>query len=380
MTELMRVATVLPQVWDGVYDKALIEIIWHTPDGPVERLADLTLAEFVAYVQANGPQAGGVYTSDCLLRIYEVVDPVLSIARMQSQNRVFGSMKGRKSYFGAYGRQTPETGNEVRAGYGTNFTDYWSNSGDLIDRMISTKWGPSPPSEESRVLWYPVKKTNMYRSTAGHYCMGGVNGRRYWDSGTNTFADIAAPSDWQRDSSDPTPLWVYTNENPADTELHVVSASEGETMGSSVVWKARSVVVAVPIELIADNALKAFVMIPMGISDFTVQTQADVSGHNVVALNEYGGSPRSKFLRVVANTENPSPNMIRCKVWDSLHLIGPKPANSSSNVSLDSSAVPTKLRVYIRNPVTGVRGAYADRAVEKIMRKKDMPLAWLLCP
>jgi hypothetical protein len=378
MVTTMRVATVLPQVWDSVYDKALIEVTWHTPDGPVQRIADITLAEFVAYVQANGPQAGGVYTSDCLLRIYEAESPDLEVARIQSQNRIFGSMKGRKSYFGHYGRGNAEEGNSTHAGYGTRFTGFWSNAADLVRRMITEKWSVTPASDDPDVLWYPNKKTGTYRSGIGKttvYLNAGVGGRRCWNLGTNTYAAVTTPSMWERDTNQ-IPIWVYADESPVGTSLGVIKAIDEK--GSAIIWQGRSVCVAVPVQNSSNTDLKAFVMIPMGITDFTVQMKTSVAGHDVVALNEYGNDRRGSFPLVVAGTQAPSPDMIRCRIFNSMHLLGDKPPGSGSRVTLDSAAIPTKLRVYVRNPITGVRGACARQSVNKVMRKRDMPLAWIV--
>lgn len=375
-----RVATILGQVWDSVYDKALVELIWHTPDGGTERIADVTAAELVAYVQANGPQSGGVYTSDCLLRIYEVQSPELEVARIQSQNRIFGSMKGRKSYYGRFGRGNPENGDFLQAGYGTRFLSFWTNAADLVRRMINLKWGGNPATDEPRVLWYPVKKTGMYRSAVGKgnlYFGDGVNGRRYWNLATNTYGDVGVPTQWIRDDNQH-PIWVYTNEDPQDSALNVVDTTMNDTRGSSWIWKAWSIVVAVPVQDTNDANNKAFVMIPMGITDFTVQAKQSLAGHDVVAVNEYGTSPRADYPLVVPNTQQPSPNMIRCRMFDSLHFNGTKPPLEGFRVSLDSAAIPTALRVYVRNPATGVRSQCARQTVQKVMRKKDMPLAWVL--
>jgi hypothetical protein len=379
------VATVLPQVWDGVYAKALVELTWHTPAGPVQRIAEVTLAELEGYIQANGPQAAGAYTSNCLLKVFEVVSPDLTVVRMQSQNRIFGSMKGRKSYFGHYGRGDPANGTQAKAGYGTRFTDYWTNAADLIRRMINEKWSVTPATDEPRVLWFPVKKTGTYRSAIGkgnvYFALGtSVSGRRYWNLATNTYGDVGLGTMWIRDDNQ-APIWVYAEEDPTPgTSLNVADLQDSAVRGSSWVWKAWSVVVAVPVQDTNDANNKAFVMVPLGITDFTVQTQDTVAGHDVVAVNEYGTSARSKYPVVVPNTQQPSPNMIRCRMFDAMHKIGDKPPGAGSRVSLDSAAIPMKLRVYVRNPATGVRGAYADRSIDKVMRKKDIPLAWNLSP
>ena len=60
---------------------------------------------------------------------------------------------------------------------------------------------------------------------------------------------------------------------------------------------------------------------------------------------------------------------------ESVRLGASKGANVNRS-SVDTAQLPTEMRIYIRDPVTGLRSQYAPQRLSKIMRKLDMPLVW----
>lgn len=369
-----RIATFNSLKWDTIYDKCFVELRWQQ-DGLVQRIAQVTHAELMAWMQANAPQSGGSYTSDCLLTAYEVVSPAMRIARTMTMHRLYGAMKGRKSYFGNYGRGDPETGLYRQAGYGTRFTAHFTGAATLTRDLITEIWGGAPGTEEPRVVWFPSAcPTNTYRISKGQMYMvqDALNGRMCWDAGTNTYVD-APQGSYQQDGN---VRWLYLEE-PSGTVLNIIRMSNSLTKGSAFVWENLGVVVLIPILSASNNDLKAMVAYPMGVTHLTInipQSLGEVC--DTVFLNNYGPSAHGVYPVLVpgGTAQNPTADLFRFPLGSILHLLGAP--GTPKRRSLDFEGIPSSVTFYLRHPVTGLRSALADRQVVKVMRKNNAALAW----
>jgi hypothetical protein len=380
-------------LWDQLYSKAFVELRWRQQAAPntvtVQRICQVTEAELKAWMQANGPQSGGLYTADCLLRVYEVVSPEMRISRVMSMHRVYGSMRGRKSYFGDFGRSVGNADNGIysRAGYGNKFRSYFSAANlcrDLIQDFFGQTPNPADPND-GRAMWFPnAQKSGKYRQSNGIlYLPGtGMNGRMCWDVGTQTYVDApGADTTGGQYSPDPVGVrWLYVQE-PAGASIQIGKMTQSVTKGSSFVRNRLSVIVAVAVRNENNTNLKAVMLYPMGITHVTLKIPQEIGmASDIIVLNEYEGTSLSTVRAKHAGTsaENPAPNMFRFPISSIAVLIGNKKNNYKT--ALDDPGIPSKLSFYVRDPITGLRGALADRQIVKVMRKTNMPLCWVESP
>jgi hypothetical protein len=376
--------------WDDIFNRSFVKLEWRDPSPPyalvtTQRVAHMDTAELTTWMQANGPQAAGRFTANCLLTAYEVVSPQMRITRMMAMHRMYGSMRGRKAYMGAFGRKLGDTANGEykNAGYGTRFKNYFG-AANLCRDLIQDIWGQTPnPADpnDGRALWFPVaKKSGKYRIGDGSevYLDGpGLNGRMCWDTNTQTYVTAPAGA-YQPAGTDV--RWLSVQE-PSGTTIQIDRMTSSVTKGSGFARDRLGIVVAVPIQSAGDNALKSVLLYPMGITHVTLKIDQDLGlASDIFVVNEYDVTSQTPIkLRVPgASVENPAANMFRMPMSQIAVMLGVK--GVVRKTGLDDPGIPSRLSFYLRDPVTGLRSALGDRQIMKVMRKNNVPLAWAESP
>jgi len=296
---------------------------------------------------------------------------------------------------GGYGRGLGNADNGLykRAGYGNKFRTHFS-ANNLCRDLVQSMWGQTPnPADpnDGRCLWFPAaQKSGKYRISDGVVFLpgtipGGLGGRMCWNTATQTYVDATGgggsppPGQYNYDPAAGT-RWIYIQE-PTGSTLQIARMGDSIVKGSAFVRDRLTIIVAIGLRNEANNALKCVLLYPMGISHVTLKIDQQVGDSSeIMVVNEYDGTSQTPFLYPVLGTsaEHPAPNMFRLPISSIAVLLGNK--KNFAKTSLDDPGIPSRLTFYVRNPVTGLRGALADRQIVKIIRKNNVPLAWAESP
>lgn len=375
------VASKNSNMWDTIFNRTLVKITW-TSTNLVQYVAHVTYAELRAFMAANGPQSGGVFTSDALIEAMEVVSPEMRITRVMSMHRLYGSLRGRKCYQGAYGRSGGDTevGLYKQAGYGTRFSGYWTGGPTMVSDLVNRMYGQTPGSNEPRCIWFPsAKPAGRYRMGPNVYLGNGHNGRMCWDTATQTY--VTAPNGvYSEDTgvaSGVRPTWAVVDE-PSGNSFTFEGRTDTVLRGSGWLWDRKSIMMLLPlVNQTGSPTLRSFLAYPVGVTHVTfVVPQAIGAASDFIVDNHYDNSSQTSWRWKVGapSVENPTPDKFRVGLVDALRLLG-SPGDIQRR-PLDYEGVPSRLQFYIRNPVTGLRSACADREIVKVTRKKHMQLGF----
>lgn len=363
--------------WDSVYDKTFVKLTW-TSSNTVQYVAHVTHAELRAWIAANGPQSAGRYDSDVLIEAMEVVSPEMRITRVMSMHRLYGSMRGRKSYQGRFGRKNTDNGINGQSGYGTRFEGYWTGGNTMAIDLVNRVYSQVPPTNDSNVIWFPCDKpTSRYRAGVNIYLGNGANGRMVWNVNTSSYQTAPAGAYVEDTSVSDTlrPTWAVVQE-PAGNSFTFVGRSDQEARGSSWLWDRTSMMLLLPMVHANFTDMKCFLAYPIGVTHVTFRLpQAIGQASDFIVDNHYDNSSQSTYRwKLSGSVENPTPDTFRVGLADAMRLLG-GPGDTQRR-SLDFEGIPSRMQFFIRNPVTGLRSEHAGREIVKVMRKKHMSLGF----
>lgn len=374
--------------WDDVYNRTFVKVTWRST-GQVQYVAHVSYAELIAWVAANAPQSGGVYTSDGLVEVFEAVSPDMRIARFMSMHRLYGAMRGRKAYHGEYGRGDPQNGIFSRAGWGTRFASWWNGAASIPTQLIQRSYGQTPATDEPRIVWFPnakhVNKNRMWHEI--FLPADDLNGRMVWDTATQTY-QLAPRGTYRQDNSSARGniKWAACEE-PGNTIVILDKQTDArDIQGSAWLWPTNvrgplSLVALIPVVSGNVPTYRAFIAMPVGVTHVTLKVpQAIGAASDFIAVSQYDDSLLSDYRKKITapDLENPTSDMWRFAVRHAGRFIG-QPGTWWRR-GIDYQGIPSRMQFYIRNPVTGLRSDLADRQIVKRTRDKNMVVGFFESP
>lgn len=313
-----------------------------------------TQAELGAHYVAFYPNKQVIY------QIYDVFDSRLNINRITGHNSLYGSLRGRKSYY-----RTTEHSNFGIAG-GFHSVTFWAPTFDNFgDYLMQFFWGIDSSLavnqvENELVIWQSHSRYTLYHQPKiGFFILSGFNSKRAYKESDNEFVVINGMN-----MNIGEPMFFYFNEGSTLRTL----TSMKDMSGSGIFYNKANGILIYPLRS-NDGDYYSFLVKPLGIDTISIRCIFMTPDIRTMSETVY------KNARMVKNSLLPmhfmnDPFAGHYRVWQSFYM----GSVGKYNAGLDKDLIPDYVKYYRRNLVNGVRSEYHDGVLKIHKRKNNAPL------
>lgn len=386
---LCRTATRLANTWDTSYRMAFVEAANGTNQSNVfGRIAQVSLAELLAWLPTVVPNDGTVFTSDVRLRVFEVFDPALKSYRTYGFNALYGGLRGRHCYRSGTRRGKLVPPKPHCAGIDAAWATHWSMP-DLGSQLFRHFLGVAPSKDDDCAVWTTCRKRDLCLQPSNNrsavIVLDDPHGRMCWDPG----ADVWSPAPvgpWAFDdgtvSPNPAIVWVGPG---FPTPL---IAAPRTLCGLRMIGQKMEAMVAYLIKHEVIKGRYALYVKPLGITHYVIDTGLAASGFvpwlhwELLCENVFQGDAKN-LQRVILPLDIPGPDQgdrhltgdgWRFGVYSAL---APCLNYAYQGQTLNTGILPRYLRFYMRHKQTGLRSEVLEGTIEVVKRCNNAPLQFL---